>query len=165
MVIRVDVVHRALTSVVKKKSTRTRIILLTPRGKTFDQRAAKRLMRYDRLVLIAGRYEAIDARVDQFVDEKISIGNFVLTGGELAAACVVDAVARLIPGVVGKEESTKDESFTSFSKQGTYVEYPQYTKPEVFRGSRVPAVLLSGHHGKIGAWRGQRRKPRKVALF
>ena len=162
MVIRVDVVHRALTGIYTKKNKKTRVVLLTPRGKTFDQRAARRLLVYERVILIAGRYEAIDGRVDAYVDEKISIGDFVLTGGELAAACVIDAVSRLIPGVLGKEESMREESFDSFTKHGTTVEYPQYTKPENFRGARVPSVLLSGHHQKIKDWRTKHRKRKAI---
>ena len=158
MVLRVDVVRRALLALCRRNSKKTRIILLTPRGKTFDQRVAQRLMKYERIILIAGRYEAIDARIDQYVDEKISLGHFILTGGELAAACVVDAIARLIPGVVGKEESIADESFSSFSRGSTTVEYPQFTKPEVYEGRRVPRVLLSGNHRAIAAFRGRKRK-------
>ena len=113
--------------------------------------------------MIAGHYEAIDARIDKFIDEKISLGNFVLTGGELAAACVVDSVARLVPGVVGKEESIKEESFSEYDKntQEFNVEYPQYTRPEVFKGLKVPPVLLSGHHGEIADWRKKQTKFRK----
>jgi tRNA (guanine37-N1)-methyltransferase len=166
MVIRVDVVHRALKAIIKKarkqenkkarkqESKKTRIVLLTPRGETFDQRTAKRLSKYTRLILIAGRYEAIDARIDNFIDEKISLGNFILTGGELAAACIVDSVARLVPGVVGKEESLVHESFTDFDNGITNIEHPQYTKPEVYlKKYRVPKVLLSGDHKQIKAWR------------
>lgn len=163
MVIRIDVAHRALKGVYPRRRKNTRVILLSPRGQVFDQRQAKRLAGYDRLILIAGRYEAVDARIDNFVDEKISLGNFVLTGGELAAACVVDAVARLIPGVVGKEESVADESFTDFTDGKTNIEYPQYTKPEVYlKKYRVPKVLLSGDHSKIKQWRLQSSRRRKA---
>ena len=103
--------------------------------------------------MIAGRYEAIDARIDNYIDEKISIGNFVLTGGELAAACVVDSVARLIPGVVGKAESVAHESFSHITKESVDIEHPHYTKPEVYEGKRVPKVLLSGNHAEIEKWR------------
>ncbi|MBI4090873.1 MAG: tRNA (guanosine(37)-N1)-methyltransferase TrmD [Candidatus Komeilibacteria bacterium] len=158
MVIRVDVVHRALKALIQKKSSTTRILLLSPRGATFDQRVAKRLASYKRIVLIAGRYEAIDARVDAYVDEKISIGNFVLTGGELAAACVVDAVSRLKDGVLGKATSLDQESFSHFEKKRTNIEYPQYTRPEIYERRSVPKVLLSGDHGAIAAWRGRMSK-------
>ena len=162
MVIRVDVVHRALKSIYKRKSAATRVILLTPRGRTFDQRIAKRLTRYRRLILIAGRYEAIDARIDHFVDEKISLGNFVLTGGELAAACVVDSVSRLLPGVLGDSASLASESFSSFDRGRVNVEYPQYTRPETYEGHRVPTFLLSGNHGSIAAWRARKLKSKQV---
>ncbi len=162
MVIRVDVVHRSLKALCRRKNKKTHIILLTPRGKTFDQRAAQRLVKYERIILIAGRYEAIDARIDRYVDEKISLGHFILTGGELAAACVVDSVSRLIPGVVGKEESVVDESFSSFSKGSTTVEYPQYTKPAIYEGRRVPRILLSGDHGAVASFRARKRKTVRV---
>lgn len=162
MVIRVDVVHRALKAMVRKKSASTRIILLTPRGATFDQRRAKHLALYKRIILIAGRYEAIDARIDRYVDEKISIGDFILTGGELAAACIVDAVSRLKPGVLGDETSLDQESFSHFSKNSTNIEYPQYTRPEAYKGDSVPRVLLSGDHGKIATWRQRHSGSRKV---
>lgn len=164
MVIRVDVVHRALKALYKRKSKSTRVILLTPRGETFDQRSAQRLTKYKRLILVAGRYEAIDARIDHFIDEKISLGNFVLTGGELAAACVVDSVSRLLPGVVGKEESIAHESFTYFKKGETNIEHPQYTRPEVYlKKFKVPPVLLSGNHLKIAQWRNAQSKSRRIA--
>lgn len=162
MVIRVDVVHRALKSTLKKKSSKTRVILLTPRGTTFDQRAAKRLASYKRIVLIAGRYEAIDARIDRYIDEKISIGNFVLTGGELAAACVMDAVSRLQKGVLGKAASLDQESFSHFEKDRTNIEYPQYTRPEMYDRRLVPKVLLSGDHGAIAAWRSRKSQSRRT---
>lgn len=162
MVIRVDVAHRALKSIYKKKNAGTRVILLTPRGRTYDQRAAKRLTKYQRIILIAGRYEAIDARIDTFIDEKISLGNFILTGGELAAACVVDSVSRLLPGVVGAAESLTSESFSTFKGGRVNTEYPQYTRPEVYLGTRVPRALLTGNHGAIAAWRAKSSKSKKA---
>jgi len=162
MVIRVDVVHRVLKALVKKKSRTTRIILLAPSGETYDQRVAKRMMKYKRIVLIAGRYEAVDARIERYVDEIISIGNFVLTGGELAAACIIDSVSRLQPGVLGKEASLDQESFSHFSSEGASIEYPQFTRPEVYQRDRVPKVLLSGNHGKIAAWRHQKTGRRRI---
>lgn len=163
MVIRVDVVHRALKKLYPRKNTKTRVILLSPRGATYDQRVARRLAKYERLILIAGRYEAVDARIDHFIDEKISLGNFVLTGGELAAACVVDSVSRLLPGVVGKEESVLNESFSEFKAATTNIEHPQYTKPEIYlKKYRVPKVLLSGDHAKIAEWRNGHALKKKV---
>lgn len=162
MVIRIDVMHRALKAIYKRKSKDTRVVLLTPRGKTYDQKKAKKLTRYKRLILIAGRYEAIDARIDHFIDEKISIGNFVLTGGELAAACIIDSVSRLIPGVVGKHESIIDESFATFQGNMTSVEYPHYTKPEIFMGHHVPSILLSGNHQAVALWRKSKAKIKRI---
>jgi tRNA (guanine37-N1)-methyltransferase len=163
MVIQIEPVYKTLKKVYKRKSKNTRVILMSPQGKSLDQNEVKRLSKYKRLILIAGHYEAIDARIDNFIDEKISLGNFVLTGGELAAACIVDSVARLVPGVVGKEESVLDESFSEYNKKTEKfnIEFPQYTRPEKFKGFEVPEVLLSGHHGKIKEWRERQTKYRK----
>ena len=144
-----------------------RIILLSAKGKTFDAEEAKRLAKYDELIFICGRYEGIDERVAKYlVDEEISIGNYVLTGCELPAMVIIDAVSRFIPGVLGKAESLNEESFTpakgvptADSQQPTALrEYPQYTRPEVFSPKKgisweVPEVLLSGDHEKIKEWR------------
>jgi len=170
MVIQIEPVYKTLKKISKRKKRpkgdkSSRVILLSPQGKTFDQNEVQRLAKYKRLILIAGHYEAIDARIDNFVDEKISLGNFVLTGGELAAACIVDAVSRLVPGVVGKEESVRDESFSQYDTvtKEFNVEYPQYTRPEIFypsgkksssgKGYKVPEILLSGNHKNIKEWR------------
>lgn len=162
MVIQVEPVYKTLKKIYKRQNKSTRVILLSPRGKTLDQNQVKRLAKYKRLILIAGHYEAIDARIDNFIDEKISLGNFILTGGELAAACLVDSVSRLVPGVVGKEESIQDESFSEYDKKTSEfnIEYPQYTRPEDFMGYKVPSVLLSGHHAKIKEWRQKQTKYR-----
>jgi tRNA (guanine37-N1)-methyltransferase len=138
-----------------------RIILFSAKGKLFTQADAKRLAGYDRLILLCGRYEGVDERVaEHLADEEISIGEFVLTGGKLPAMIVVDAVARLLPGVLGNESSALDESH---SEPGI-LEYPQYTKPEVFRDWKVPDILLSGHHAEIEKWRkGQSQKIRNCA--
>jgi tRNA (guanine37-N1)-methyltransferase len=126
-----------------------RVILLTPQGQRFDQRKAIELSKEKRLILIAGRYEGFDERIRIDLDaEQISIGDYVLNGGELAAMVIIDAVVRLLPGVLGDEDSAKDDSFS----QGL-LEYPQYTRPEVFRGMKVPDILLSGDHAKIAKWR------------
>lgn len=162
MVMKIDIVHRALQKLYPKPNKKTRVILLSTRGRLYDQRQAKRLTKYDRLILIAGHYEAIDARIDDFVDEKICLGNFVLTGGELAAAAVIDSLARLIPGVVGKAASVQDESFATFSNGRVNIEYPQYTRPFVYKKLKVPKVLLSGDHQKIGSWRRKKTKRRSV---
>ena len=123
-------------------------ILLTPRGKTLNQNIAKKLASEERLVLLCGHYEGVDERVMEIIDDEISIGDYVLTGGELPAMVLVDCVSRLIPGVLGSEESAADESFSE-----NLLEYPQYTRPANFRGREVPEILLNGHHAKIQAWR------------
>jgi tRNA (guanine37-N1)-methyltransferase len=149
MVLRVDVIDKALESLkVKKFKGKTAVILLTPQGKKFDQKLALKLSNLKTLVLICGRYEGFDERVRDLVDMEISLGDFVLTGGEIPALAILDTVARLVPGVVGKEESLVHESFSE-----NLLEYPQYTRPEVYKGKRVPKVLLSGNHANINAWR------------
>jgi tRNA (guanine37-N1)-methyltransferase len=137
---------------------RTRVILFSAKGKRFTQKDARRFMAdYDHLILVCGRYEGVDERVAEcLVDEELSIGEYVLTGGELPAMIVADAVTRLIPGVLGNAESIETESH---SEEGV-LEYPQYTKPEEFRGWKVPDILLSGHHGDIAKWR--KEKSRKM---
>ena len=149
MVMRVDIVDKALKSLkLKKGGKNSRIFLMTPQGKVFNQKMAKELTKYKTIVLISGRYEGFDERIYKLVDGEISLGDFVLTGGEIPAMAVLDAVARLVPGVVGKSESLTEESFT-----GDLLEYPHYTRPEVYKKMKVPAVLRSGDHGKIGQWR------------
>lgn len=128
-----------------------RIVLLSPQGSRLTHDSARRLASHDRLVLLCGRYEGVDERVREgFVDEEISIGDYVLTGGEIPAAAVIDAVARLLPGVLGNEESALEESFST-----GLLDYPHYTRPPEFRGMNVPEVLLSGDHEKIRRWRRQ----------
>jgi tRNA (guanine37-N1)-methyltransferase len=133
---------------VRQQKPRARIILLSPRGSAFDQATARRLAQQENLVLICGRYEGVDERVSAFVDEEISIGDYTLSGGEPAAIVVIDAVARLVPGVLGNAHSVAEESFSA-----GLLEYPQYTRPEEYRGMKVPQVLLSGDHERIKAWR------------
>ena len=133
------------------KEERPLIILMTPQGRLFSQAVARELSRKKHLILICGHYEGVDERVqEQLATDEISIGDYVLSGGEPAAMVVVDAVARLIPGVLGSEESLKDDSHTD-----GLLEYPQYTRPEIFRGWQVPEVLLSGNHARIAEWRRQ----------
>jgi tRNA (guanine37-N1)-methyltransferase len=158
MVLQIEPVYKTLKKIYKIKNKSTQVILLSPRGETLTQNKVKGLSKYKRLILIAGHYEAIDARIDNFVDQKISLGNFIMTGGELAAAAVIDSVARLVPGVLGKAESLEDESFSEYNQKTKEfnIEYPQYTRPEVFKGLKVPEVLLSGNHQKIKAWRKQK---------
>ena len=145
MVMRVDVVARALEAV---RTEGARVLLTSPSGRPFAQADAARLAGEPHLVLVCGHYEGIDARIEALVDEEVSLGDFVLTGGEIAAVAIVDAVARLVPGVLGNESSAADESFSR-----GLLEYPQYTRPQSFRGMGVPEVLLSGHHGRVDAWR------------
>src|SRR3989344_1768871 len=151
MVLRPDVLLKAIARA-KGQGLRakSRTILLTPQGKKFSQKDAHRLAKYDNLILICGRYEGFDERIRQFVDEEISIGDYVLMGGELPALVISETVMRLRPGILGKLESTDNESFSE-----GILEYPQYTKPELFRAKgiglraktlRVPKVLLTGHH-------------------
>ena len=153
MVLKIEPIWRCiqfLKSKIKNQKSKTRIILFSAKGKTFTQANAQRLSKYKRLVLICGRYEGVDERVAKyFADEELSIGDYILTGGEIPAMVVVDAVTRLIPGVLGNIESAKTESH---SEKGI-MEYPQYTKPKEFRGMKVPEVLLSGNHQKIDQWR------------
>jgi len=132
-------------SLSRKKKT----VLLSPRGTQFDQKMAEKFSKLDEITFICGRYEGIDQRVtDNMIDEEISIGPYVLAGGELGALTIIEAVSRLVPGVLGNLESTKDETFSSSDG-----EYPQYTKPADFKGWKVPGVLLNGDHKKIAEWR------------
>lgn len=154
MVMQIEPFDRCLRSLREDEALtglRTRVLLFSAKGRPFKQADARRLAtEYDRIIMLCGRYEGIDERVvEHLVDEEFSIGDFVLTGGELPAMIVADAVARLLPGVLGNEESAETESH---SEEGV-VEYPQYTKPESYRGWLVPPVLLSGHHAEIEKWR------------
>ena len=144
---------------------RTRLIYLSPIGRPFTQAVAKELAEEESLIFLCGHYEGIDERALELeADDYISLGDFVLTGGELPAICIMDAVARLIPGVLSNDESASDESF-----EGNTLEYPQYTRPEEFMGMRVPDVLLSGHHANIKQWRREqsliRTRDRRPDLF
>ncbi len=126
-----------------------RVVYMTPQGRPFTQRIAEELAQEESLVFLCGHYEGVDERlIEEIVTDEISLGDFVLTGGELAAITIIDAVSRLVPGVLGKEESFADESFSD-----GLLEYPQYTRPPVFMGREVPEVLLSGHHGNVAKWR------------
>jgi len=158
MVMKVEPIARALEDVVRERHT-AKVILLTPRGKVFNQNLAGELSACSRIVLICGRYEGVDERVrDHLVDGEISVGDYVLTGGELPAMIVVDAVSRLVSGVLGNCESAATDSFST-----GLLEYPQYTRPADFRGWKVPDVLLSGNHRAIDAWR-RRESLKKTAL-
>ncbi len=148
MVFKPEPVFKAVESL-KQADKSSLVCLLTPQGKLFNSALAEKLAGYDQVILICGRYEGVDERVsDYLVDEEISIGDYVLSGGELAAAVVIEAVSRFVPGVVGREESVRHDSFTT-----GLLDFPQYTRPRDFRGYKVPSVLFSGDHQKIARWR------------
>ncbi len=149
MVMNIEPIDRALEAV-KKDRPKAYSILLSPGGYRFDQKNAWELSRKDEIILVCGRYEGVDERVSELVDEELSIGDYVLNGGEVPAMVVVEAVARLVPGVVGDEQSLAEESFS-----GKMLEYPQYTRPQEYKGYTVPEVLVSGDHKKIEAWKRQ----------
>ena len=154
MVMMVEPIYHCLKSIKRKKSSK--IIILDPAGKQFNQRMAKEFSKLDQLIFINGRYEGIDARVDKYIDEKVSIGPYVLSGGELGTAIIIEAVSRLLPGVLGSADSLQYETFNG--EKSDVVEHPQYTKPENFKGQKVPKVLLSGNHKKIEEWRKCKKK-------
>jgi tRNA (guanine37-N1)-methyltransferase len=158
MVLQVQPIYDCLKAIKaqKGKSGKTKIIIMDPAGKKFNQRMAEKFSKLDRLVLVCGRYEGFDERIYKLADEKISAGDYVLSGGELPALTIVEAVSRLIPGVLGNEESLAEESHSK--KLNITSEYPQYTRPENFMGLKVPKVLLSGDHKKIAEWRKKRLK-------
>jgi tRNA (guanine37-N1)-methyltransferase len=159
-----------------KKDNKIKIILLSAKGKKFDQAMARKFSKLDKIILICGRYEGVDERVAKYLaDEEISIGDYILTGGEIPAMIIVDSVSRLIPGVVGKEESIQNDSFKKIVKEVPsskfqvlrYLEHPHYTKPEVFSPDgkmewKVPKVLLSGNHKKVLEWREKHSQTSKI---
>jgi len=149
-------VFNCFEHVKKQNPQKAKVLLLTPQGQKFNQKKAVELSKEKRLILISGRYEGFDERIRTGLDaEQVSVGDFVLTGGELPAMLIIDAVVRLLPGVLGDENSAKDDSFSE-----GLLEYPQYTRPEVFRAMKVPDVLLSGDHKKIEQWRRQKAMER-----
>lgn len=145
MLIRVDVIDKALKEIKNKKS---HVILTSARGKRFEQYDAERLAKYKNIIIICGHYEGFDERVSNLVDEEISIGDYVMTGGEIPAMVIIDSVTRLLPGVLGKDLSAINESHS----QKNYIEYPQYTRPQEYNGFKVPEILLSGDLKKIKEW-------------
>lgn len=164
MVFKVEPIYRAVQSLkAKNKKLKTKIILFTPRGEKFTQQKAEKLMKYDHLIFLCGRYEGVDERVAEHIaQEELSIGDYVLMGGEIPAMAVIETMARLIPGVVGKPSFLKERRLGAKKgqKQG-FLEYPQYTRPEAFSPKRgvvwkVPKVLLSGNHKDIEAWKAKR---------
>ena len=147
MVLKPEPMYRAVRSIPRRNHSR--LIILDPAGEKFSQHKAKSLASLDQLILIAGHYEGFDARIYELADELISLGDFILTGGELAAMVIIDAAARMIPGVLGDENSAITDSFYD----GKFLESPQYTRPRNFEGMIVPEILLSGNHAKIDEWR------------
>lgn len=159
MILRVDIVDRALLFIKEKyKAEQHWTVLLDPAGTPYTQDTAKKLAGTAHLVLICGHYEGIDERIRSLVDQELSIGDYVLTGGEIPAMAVVDSITRLLPGVLKKSDATKDESFTR-----GLLEYPQYTRPIEYKGMRVPSVLSSGNHAAIKKWREQKSKERTAS--
>jgi len=149
MVFKCEPVVRSLEKIDTPK-LKTRKILLSAKGRRFTQASARRLSRYEHLIFICGRYEGVDERIaEHYVDEELRIGNYVLMGGELAACVMIEAISRLVPGVLGNQASLEEESFSLKNEK----EYKQYTRPRVFEGHVVPEVLVSGHHSKIKEWR------------
>lgn len=154
MVLRADILASAIDNAVKKEVESAPLIYLTPRGKKFDQTEAKRLAKLDGAIFICGRFEGVDERVLKAREvEELSVGDFVLSGGEMAAMTVMDAVVRLLPGVVGTPQTLDEESF-----ERGLLEYPHYTKPNIWEGMEIPEVLLSGNHKKIANWRLEKAK-------
>ncbi|MBI5725869.1 MAG: tRNA (guanosine(37)-N1)-methyltransferase TrmD [Planctomycetes bacterium] len=148
MVMMCQPIFDAVEHIRKQSPEPGRLVMLTPHGRPFDQETAKRLAAGPRLILLAGHYEGFDERIRSLADEEVSVGDFVLSGGEVAAMAVIDAVVRLLPGALGKDESVLEESFS-----GGLLEYPQYTRPREYKGMVVPDVLLGGDHAKIARWR------------
>ncbi|MCD6232944.1 tRNA (guanosine(37)-N1)-methyltransferase TrmD [bacterium] len=159
MVMKIEPIYKAVGDL-KRKNGKSKIVIFTPRGERFNQKIATEFSKLGQLILICGRYEGVDERVAKYIaDKKISIGSYVLMGGELAALVVVETVARLVPGVIGKSELLKKR----ITKKKGFLEYPQYTRPEIFSPKkgvawRVPKILLSGDHKKIEAWREKHSK-------
>ncbi len=162
MLMKIEPIYKTLKKI--KKSKKSKVILFTPTGKTYNQQIAKDLSKLDQIIMINGHYEGIDSRIDEFIDEKISIGDYVLTNGNLPAMILVDSISRLLPGVLGNEESFKQDSFYEDDQS----EYPQYTKPEIFKYKKnnktielkVPNILISGNHKLISKWKEENKKKR-----
>lgn len=168
MVMMAQPIYDAYLSVVKDAGYKPRVIYLSPQGRVLDQKVIEELKKYEHLILLCGHYEGVDERViEEIVDEEISIGDYVLTGGELPAMVLIDAISRTIPGVLGDEESYLNESHYN-----GLLEYPQYTRPYEFLGRKVPEILMSGHHANIDRWRKQqslvrtyKKRPHMLAQY
>ena len=163
MIMMVEPIYKTLKKI--KRVKKSKVILLDPAGQQFNQTMAKKFSKLEQLIFVCGRYEGLDARVDKFIDEKISIGPYVLSGGELPALIITEAVARFLPGVLGHPQATQEETHVVDG----YIEYPQYTRPEIFiyrekkqfKKLKVPKVLLSGNHQVIKEWRSKHNKNKK----
>jgi tRNA (guanine37-N1)-methyltransferase len=154
MLLKAEPIFLAVEALLPERGEGQRVVLLSAQGRLFTQAVARRLAQYREVLLICGRYEGVDERVaEHLADEELCIGDYVLSGGEPAAAVVIDAVARLLPGVLGNEASAERESFSGEEEGGLLLDCPQYTRPAQFRGWKVPEVLLSGHHQAIRQWR------------
>ena len=154
MVLKVDVMDHAINNIVGIDRKDYDIILMTPQGQSFNQTIAQKLSKKQNLLLICGHYEGFDERIRQYlVDREISLGDFVLSGGEIAAMAITDAIVRLLPGALGKDASSEEESFSIINDGNKLIEYPHYTKPAEYRGWKVPEVLSSGNHAEISKWR------------
>lgn len=151
MVLRVDVLHKAIISS-KKSHKNAKVLLLDPKGITYTQSVAEELSREQDIILICGRYEGVDERIKDYVDMEVSIGDFILTGGEIAAMAIIDSVVRLLPGVLGKDESSVNESFSSNNGE-RILEHPHYTRPQTYIGKSIPEALLSGDPKKVETFR------------
>lgn len=168
MLMKVEPLWEALESLTAGRDSRGKVLLTTPRGRLFTQGMARELSKEDHIILVCGHYEGVDQRfIDEWVDLEVSLGDYVLTSGNLAAMVMIDAISRLLPGVLGSDESSIEESHSA-----GLLEYPQYTRPEDYRGRRVPEILLSGDHGRIAAWRQREserltreRRPDMYALY
>jgi tRNA (guanine37-N1)-methyltransferase len=157
MVLMCEPMFRAVEAVRAADARPARVVLMTPQGRTLTQGLARELSEAERLVLVCGHYEGFDERIRTLADLELSIGDYVLTGGELPALVTIDAVTRLLPGVLGAEDGTREESFMGPER---LLEYPQYTRPREFRGLAVPEILLSGHHAEIARWRAEQSRRR-----
>jgi len=154
MLLKAEPIFRATETIFPERGPQRRVILLSPQGRLFDQAAARRLSGLEEILLLSGRYEGVDERVaEHLADEELSIGDYVLSGGELAAAVVIDAVARLLDGVLGNQDSALRESFSGAQDGPALLDCPQYTRPAEVRGWRAPEVLLSGNHEEVRRWR------------
>ncbi len=157
MVMKIEPLYKCLKAIKRKKNSK--VFLMSPKGRLFAQTTAKQFTKLDQVIFICGHYEGVDERIKKFIDGEISTGQYVLTGGELPALTIIDAVTRLLPGVLGHADSPKDETF---SKNLKYREYPHYTRPENFKGQKVPEILLQGNHDNIKEWRENNSKNKLI---